>query len=660
MLEVKLRAYANIKNDRQREYKVENTHLLGGDVQLVTNYPNFNDMSPGNGGDASFEQIQNDGENKVDLIINNLTLKTCLPARTSIYNQTGQILVGQNLQNYYWKFRLNRQHSTDLFLDQQRKRLYVTEIDRIIMFDINSLEQGFVILGESSNRLPNLKGMRSSFIDFDDNFIWFWSKQANEGTKLLSSKGDCYRFYVDKKKNIYVTETENHRVVKYYAPVYSNYTIAAGNGIQGSDRSQLNLPFSIYLDEANSDLFVVDQKNRRIQKWSSDAKEGETIVSHLFAKARSVVPDCHGNFIVYSRNEAKLYNRFEITGFDGIEILNSSVKFEAMAYDETNGDIYVLNIKRNNVIKYTIEREVTLYNNTISSLDNETDVTPCEIASDSTWMLIGEVILGNSVLGCGSAKEQLCLPTRLFITSDDILYILDSGNLRIQKYNITDQTVSTAINRGLIFNPLSIYVSETHDIYVLDRPNKTNSFVKVWYNNNYNKHGTILIHANENFRNFYLDQDLNIYILTNSGIRKWFAPNYYYSIGIISFLNNRTPFYIDQQFSLYIYDILQRTINKWSAGSLSSMTVFSGLPYTYNSEQLIFTLDCNNNIYFTHINKLEKISSYVIYRLNPKKNSTEIIDRNLTSVAGVQFDSYGNLYVTERNKHHVKMFAIMN
>ncbi|CAF3616261.1 unnamed protein product [Rotaria sp. Silwood1] len=64
MLEVKLRAYANIKNDRQREYKVENTHLLGGDVQLVTNYPNFNDMSPGNGGDASFEQIQNDGENK--------------------------------------------------------------------------------------------------------------------------------------------------------------------------------------------------------------------------------------------------------------------------------------------------------------------------------------------------------------------------------------------------------------------------------------------------------------------------------------------------------------------------------------------------------------------------------------------------------------------
>ncbi|CAF0927713.1 unnamed protein product [Rotaria sordida] len=254
----------------------------------------------------------------VDLIINNVTLKTCLPSRTSIYNQTGQILVGENLQNYYWKFRLNRQHSTDLFLDQQKKRLYVTETDRVIMFDINFLEQGFFILGESSDRWPNLKEMRSSFIDFDDNL-------------------------------------------------------------------------------------------------------------------------------------------FEITGFDGIAILNSSIKFEAMAYDETNGDIYVLNIKRNNIIKYTIEREVTLYNNTVNSFDNETDITQCEIASDSTWMPTGEVILGNTALGCGSAKEQLCLPTQLFITSDDILYILDSGNLRIQKYNLTDKTVSTAISRGLIFIPLSIY-----------------------------------------------------------------------------------------------------------------------------------------------------------------------------------------------------------
>ena len=94
---------------------------------------------------------------------------------------------------------------------------------------------------------------------------------------------------------------------------------------------------------------------------------------------------------------------------------------------------------------------------------------------------------------------------------------------------------------------------KTHDIYVVDRPNKTNSFIKVWYNNHYHTNGTVLIHVYEKFRSFYLDPDLNIYILTNSAIRKWFAPNYYYySIGIASNLYNRTPFYIDQRFfSLY-------------------------------------------------------------------------------------------------------------
>jgi hypothetical protein len=275
-------------------------------------------------------------------------------------------------------------------------------------------------------------------------------------------------------------------------------------------------------------------------------------------------------------------------------------------------------------------------------------------------MPTGEVILGNSKPQCGSAKEPLCSPTQLFITPDDILYILDFQNLRIQKYNITDKTVSTAIGRGLIFNPLSIYVSKTHDIYVLDNPNKTNSLVKVWYKNNYNKTGTVLIQANENFRNFYLDPDLNIYILTNGYIRKWFAPNYYYSIGLIQSLNNRTPFYIDQEFSLYLYDIPQKTIKKWLKGSSSSVTVFSGLPNNSSSSQLVLTSDCNKNMYLTDIHKLEKISLYVIYRLNPKTNSTELIDRNLTSIAGIQFDSYGNLYVSEKNKHSVKMFAIMN
>ncbi|CAF2766790.1 unnamed protein product [Rotaria sp. Silwood2] len=62
--DAKLRAYANIKNDQQREYKVEKTQLLGGDLQLATNYPNSNYGSLLDGGGADLQQIQSNGEYK--------------------------------------------------------------------------------------------------------------------------------------------------------------------------------------------------------------------------------------------------------------------------------------------------------------------------------------------------------------------------------------------------------------------------------------------------------------------------------------------------------------------------------------------------------------------------------------------------------------------
>ncbi|CAF1047738.1 unnamed protein product, partial [Rotaria sordida] len=62
--ETKLRAYANIKNGQQQEYNVENTHLLGGDIQLATSNPNFNDMSLLRQASADLQKIQSDGEQK--------------------------------------------------------------------------------------------------------------------------------------------------------------------------------------------------------------------------------------------------------------------------------------------------------------------------------------------------------------------------------------------------------------------------------------------------------------------------------------------------------------------------------------------------------------------------------------------------------------------
>jgi hypothetical protein len=60
----KLRAYANIKNDQEREYTVENTYLLGGDVQLATSFSNSGNRFEVDKAVSSLKPVHANGEQK--------------------------------------------------------------------------------------------------------------------------------------------------------------------------------------------------------------------------------------------------------------------------------------------------------------------------------------------------------------------------------------------------------------------------------------------------------------------------------------------------------------------------------------------------------------------------------------------------------------------
>jgi hypothetical protein len=62
---------------------------------------------------------------------------------------------------------------------------------------------------------------------------------------------------LDDNLNIYISEYNNHRFVKWLAPTYKNYLVVAGNGSSGSKMNQLKYPRGIYLDQTNNDLYIV-------------------------------------------------------------------------------------------------------------------------------------------------------------------------------------------------------------------------------------------------------------------------------------------------------------------------------------------------------------------------------------------------------------------
>lgn len=80
---------------------------------------------------------------------------------------------------------------------------------------------------------------------------------------------------VDQAGNVYVSDTGNHRVVRWEPDAKSGILVAGGNGA-GLHIAQLNSPTAVIVD-INNNLFIFDSGNQRIQQWPPGATYGITI-----------------------------------------------------------------------------------------------------------------------------------------------------------------------------------------------------------------------------------------------------------------------------------------------------------------------------------------------------------------------------------------------
>lgn len=90
--------------------------------------------------------------------------------------------------------------------------------------------------------------------------------------KIIGSKGigDCQfnnpcGISLDKEGNIYVADTYNNRIQKLSA----DGSFIAKWGEKGKENGQFNYPWDISIDSLNN-IYVADTYNNRIQKFSSD------------------------------------------------------------------------------------------------------------------------------------------------------------------------------------------------------------------------------------------------------------------------------------------------------------------------------------------------------------------------------------------------------
>lgn len=85
---------------------------------------------------------------------------------------------------------------------------------------------------------------------------------------------------LDSANALYITDTANNRIQKYVANVFNESTVAGqANGFMGSAANDLSRPGYVSVD-SNKNMYVSDSYNHRIQRGSSSAVSGVTIAGN--------------------------------------------------------------------------------------------------------------------------------------------------------------------------------------------------------------------------------------------------------------------------------------------------------------------------------------------------------------------------------------------
>ncbi|CAF1566718.1 unnamed protein product, partial [Adineta ricciae] len=189
---------------------------------------------------------------------------------------------------------------------------------------------------------------------------------------VMSVNGTCFGLFIDINNYLYCSLHDFHQVVKVLLNSTTiTPTVVIGNSTAGSDPTMLDSPYGIYVD-SNSNLYIADCGNDRIQSVSSGSTGGITLVGNssllptiTLDCPTGVVLDTNGYlFIVDSYNNrivgSGLYGYRCIVGCSSTSGTSASQLSlpQTMAFD-SYGNIYVTD-QNNSRVQLTYKRRLQL------------------------------------------------------------------------------------------------------------------------------------------------------------------------------------------------------------------------------------------------------------------------------------------------------------
>ncbi|CAF4135452.1 unnamed protein product, partial [Adineta steineri] len=263
---------------------------------------------------------------------------------------------------------------------------------------------------------------------------------------------------IDEKKNIYISDRFNHRIVEWKYNAKEGQIIAGGNG-KGNRMDQLNYPRDVIVDEQTHSVIIADWENRRVIQWLNRTQR--ILIDNI---------DCYGlamdknGFLYVSdavKNEVRRWKIAEYNN-EGIIVAGGNrrgdylnlLNFPTFIFVDEDQSVYVSDHENRRVMKWIKDaKEGTIVAGGNGGGDNLNQLSNPQgvIVNDLGQIYVvdygndrimrwcegkeeGEIVVGGN--GYGNQSNQLNGPIDLSFDGEGNLYVADIGNHRIQKFEI--------------------------------------------------------------------------------------------------------------------------------------------------------------------------------------------------------------------------------
>ncbi|CAF1062079.1 unnamed protein product [Adineta steineri] len=196
----------------------------------------------------------------------------------------GQIIAGGNGQGY----RMDQlSYPTDFIVDQQNHSIIIADYDnkRVIQW-LNQKQQILIQNIDCSGLAMDKNGFLYVSGGYKNEVRrWKMGEYNNEGIVVAGANGEGDQLnqfhyptfiFVDEDQSVYVTDQDNHRVMKWRKDAKEGIVVAGGNG-KGENLNQLSHPGGVIVDDLG-EIYVADCWNHRVMRWCEGKEEGELIV----------------------------------------------------------------------------------------------------------------------------------------------------------------------------------------------------------------------------------------------------------------------------------------------------------------------------------------------------------------------------------------------